>query len=152
MVDINIRFCQLLLKSAMETLTKEERADFRRNSGTLRLHIGRSSTYLVEWPKKDSETGGTYAWEDQADNAYDAKAKAINHWVEHHASKFRDPHAVLPGQIWKTNVRHVQIVSVEGLCARVYGVELIRKSWVKLASERCSTISLSRFRKFTKVQ
>lgn len=87
--DINIRFCALMLRMTMRDLTTNEAADFRKNQGTLcsEARPGRRQ-YLVEWPKM-SKDGRTFAWEGHADNANDAKAKALQNWLEHHSPQVR---------------------------------------------------------------
>lgn len=81
--DMNLQFCSILLQQAMRDLTANELAHFRKNVGCLKMSSFRGY-YLVEWPKMGKD-GRTFALEVQADNAREAKAKAINNWLEHHA-------------------------------------------------------------------
>lgn len=89
-MDMNKRFCQILLAQAKLDLTGRELRHFNKNVGCLKMS-GFRDYYLVEWPNM-GEAGRTYALEVQADNANDAKAKAINKWLETHAPAARQRH------------------------------------------------------------
>lgn len=89
MMDPNMLFCRTLFALACQDLTANELKHFRQNAGCLKMSGGGTNTYyLVEWPKMD-KGGGTFAWELQAHNANEAKAKAINIWLTHHAAVVR---------------------------------------------------------------
>lgn len=103
--NLNQRFCNIVLRSVQDDLTRRELADFRANAGCLRSSsIGSNSYYVIEWPNMHGELSPAldkpvrtgvqrkakmYYWEGEADNASDAKAKALNKWLEHHAPLVR---------------------------------------------------------------
>lgn len=75
-MDINVRFCRLLLAALVE----EFRAEFpkvRTNKHAWVYHFGRS-----DWEfqgAKDGPAAGFY-WSGKADNAYDARYKGWTAW------------------------------------------------------------------------
>lgn len=83
-MDMNARFCQILLKQAMADLTGREAEHFRRHCSALKMTSLSRGYYLVEW--RDAGDGGdTFTMEVQADNVAHAKATAINDWLEYFA-------------------------------------------------------------------
>lgn len=90
MKDVNARFCSIMLRQAKLDLTGRELKHFNRNCSALKIHSFRDF-YLVEWSRM-SKDGRTFSLEVQADNANDAKSKAINNWLEHHAPTVRERH------------------------------------------------------------
>lgn len=89
-MDTNKQFCKILLAQAKLDLTGRELRHFNKNASCLKIPVFRG-LYLVEWPNM-GEAGRTYALEVEADNVYDAKAKAINKWLETHAPAARQRH------------------------------------------------------------
>jgi hypothetical protein len=87
-VDMNAKFCQIMLRQAMLDLTGRELAHFRKNCSAIKMS-GFRGYYLVEWSNADMSNGRTFTLEVQADNAADAKTKGINNWLEHHAERAR---------------------------------------------------------------
>lgn len=88
-MDINRQFCNHLLKLVQNDLTGRELADFRKNAGVLETSVGHNKSWLVEWPHMGSD-GRMFHWEGEADNRADAKAKALNYWLEHDAPAVRE--------------------------------------------------------------
>lgn len=119
-MDINQRFCNLLLRSTQDDLTRRELNDFRQNAGTLRSSgFGSNGYYTVEWPRMHGELipplavalrpgiqrkGKMFYWEGEADNAADAKAKALHYWLEHHAPAVRS-RQLESGKLYPEEVR-----------------------------------------------
>lgn len=88
-LDMNKLFCRTSFMLAQKDLTGNELDHFRKHAGCLKMTgSGTNTHYLVEWPKMD-KSGGTFAWELRAHNANEAKAKAINIWLTHHAAVVR---------------------------------------------------------------
>lgn len=88
-MDPNARFCRILLQLAMKDLTGREAEHFRANCSALKMTSLSRGHFLVEWSKANMNNGRTFALEVQADNVAEAKAKAINGWLEHHAERAR---------------------------------------------------------------
>lgn len=102
---MNDVFCKILLRLALQELTGNELKHFRANAGCLKMSGGGTNTYyLVEWPKMDKGRG-TFAWEVQAHNAAEAKAKALNIWLTHHAATVR---AQILAEGWESRGLKVQ--------------------------------------------
>lgn len=105
MTDINTAFCALMLRMIQQDLTGRELRDFRKNAGCLRSSSGGSNRYyVIEWPHMHGEmrpstkesvrvgivrTSKMFYWEGEADNAADAKQKALHDWLENHAPAVR---------------------------------------------------------------
>lgn len=87
-MDINVRFCRILLQRAMKDLTGREAEHFRENAAVMKIS-GSRGDWLFEWSNADTVAGRTFTLELQADNAADAKAKGINEWLESHAVALR---------------------------------------------------------------
>jgi biotin-(acetyl-CoA carboxylase) ligase len=85
---MNAQFCRILLQQAMKDLTGREAEHFRANCSAMKMS-GFRGYYLVEWRQASMDNGRTFTLEVQADNVAEAKAKGINHWLEHHAERAR---------------------------------------------------------------
>lgn len=97
MADTNTQFCRVLLSRVLDDMTGNERKAMRKDSGLTCSDTRPGYRYYhFEWPFMHSATGGTFYWEGSADNAYDARAKALSLWLEHHAPFFRQVPPVLP--------------------------------------------------------
>jgi hypothetical protein len=90
-MDMNLRYCMILLQQTMLDLTARELRHFRANVGIVRQNSFGGTYHVVEWPKMDKD-GGTYMWEGQSDNRYHAKAEAIGDWLKVHAPSVRARH------------------------------------------------------------
>lgn len=85
-MDINAQFCRILLQQATKDLTGREAEHFRANCNATKIS---RSEYLVEWSNAGMCGCRTFTTEVRADNVAEAKAKAINEWLEHHAERAR---------------------------------------------------------------
>lgn len=87
-MDVNVRFCRILLQQAMKDLTGHEADHFREHCSAIKMH-GFRGYYFVEWSNADGNTGRPFSLEVEADNVAEAKAKAILYWLERHAVALR---------------------------------------------------------------
>jgi hypothetical protein len=86
-MDINARFCKILLKLARKDLTGREVEHFDQHAHAMRID---RSTFLFEWYGADSRPGHrVFTTEVQADNVADAKAQGINEWLTNHSVALR---------------------------------------------------------------
>ena len=90
-MDMNKKFCQIMLAQAKLDLTGRELLHFNKHAGCLKMSSFRG-WYLVEWPNM-GEAGRTYSIELEADNANHAKAQAIQKWLETQAPAARQRHS-----------------------------------------------------------